>query len=282
MTALPSGLSPDLESTEEITFRLEDGILRATLTRPEAGNAMTHDQRRRLLAWLERANEDPGVRCVVLGATGRFFCTGADLRNGTPPPPRDEKFPEKLVGDARRVMVRGAIKLVAAIMDCEKPVIASVQGTAAGIGSHVALACDLVYASNDAKFIEIFARRGLVADGLGTYLLPRLIGLQRAKELIFFADDIPAQRAYELGMITRAVPADELETVVDEAATRLATGPTAAHRANKWLLNRSFDVDRATLAAEEAWLVDIMTTTEDSQEGVASFLERRPPVWRGY
>src|SRR6185437_4941852 len=193
--------------------------------------------------------------------TGRFFCTGADLRKSTPAPPRGEEFPERLLGDGRRMMLRGAIKLISAIMDCEKPVIAAVAGTAAGIGCHVAFACDLVYASDNAKFIEIFARRGLVADGLGTYLLPRLIGLQRAKELIFFADDIPAQRAYELGMITRAVP-------------------TAAHRANKWLLNRSFDVDRATLAAEEAWLVDIMTTTEDSQEGVASFLERRAPVWR--
>jgi 2-(1,2-epoxy-1,2-dihydrophenyl)acetyl-CoA isomerase len=282
MTTPPDGLSPDLESTDDITFRLEDGILWATMTRPQAGNAMTHDQRRRILAWLERANEDPGVRCVVLGATGRFFCTGADLRNGTPPPPRDEQFPDKLVGDARRVMVRGALKLVSAILDCEKPVIAAVQGTAAGIGSHVALACDLVYASEDAKFIEIFARRGLVADGLGTWLLPRLIGLQRAKELIFFADDVPAPRAYELGLVTRVVPADELEATVKEAATRLATGPTAAHRANKWLLNRSLDVDRETTAAEEAWLVDINTITEDAQEGVASFLERRDPTWRGY
>ena len=282
MTTPPSELSPDLESTDDITFRLEDGILWATMTRPQAGNAMTHDQRRRILAWLERANEDPAVRCVVIGATGRFFCTGADRRNGTPPPPRDEQFPDKLVGDARRVMVRGALKLVNAILDCEKPVIAAVQGTAAGIGSHVALACDLVYASDDAKFIEIFARRGLVADGLGTWLLPRLIGLQRAKELILFADDVPAQRAYEIGLITRVVPAEELEATVLDAATRLATGPTAAHRANKWLLNRSMDVDRSTIAAEEAWLVDVNTITEDAQEGVASFLERRQPTWRGY
>lgn len=137
-------------------------------------------------------------------------------------------------------------------------------------------------AAEEATFIEIFARRGLVADGLGTYLLPRLIGLQRAKELIFLAEDVPAQRAYELGLVTRVVPGTELEAAVQDLATRIATGPTAAHRANKWLLNRSFDVDRATLAAEEAWLVDIMTATADSQEGVASFLERRPPVWRGY
>ncbi len=279
---MTAGLSPDLESTDEITFSLDEGILRMTLTRPDAGNAMTHSQRTAILAWLERANEDPAVRCVVLAATGRFFCTGADLRKGTPPPPRGEEFPEKLIGDARRVMTRGAIKLVSAIMDCEKPVIAAVQGTAAGIGAHFAFACDLVIAAEEAKFIEIFARRGLVADGLGTYLLPRLIGLQRAKELIFLADDVPAQRAYELGLVMKVVPGAELEAAVTELATRLATGPTAAHRANKWLLNRSFDVSRATLAEEEAWLVDLMTGTADSQEGVASFLERRPAVWRGY
>ncbi len=104
--------------------------------------------------------------------------------------------------------MRGAIKLVSSIMDCEKPVIAAVQGTAAGIGAHVAFACDLVIAAEEAKFIEIFARRGLVADGLGTYLLPRLIGLQRAKELIFFADDVAAQRAYEIGLVSRVVPGD--------------------------------------------------------------------------
>src|ERR1700709_2299774 len=217
---MTAGLSPDLESTDEITFSLDDGILRATLTRPEAGNAMTHDQRRRLLAWLDRADEDPGGRCVVIGPPGRFFCPGADRRNGTPPPPRSEEFPEKLVGDARRVMNRGAIKLVSTIMDCEKPVIASVQGTAAGIGAHIAFACDLVVAAEEAKFIEIFARRGLAAAGLGTYLLPRLIGLQRAKELIFFAEDIPAQRAYELGLVSRVVPGAELDPPAPHWATR--------------------------------------------------------------
>ena len=279
---MTAGLSPDLESTDEITFKLEDGILWATMTRPDQGNAMTHDQRQRLMAWLDRANEDPAVRCVVIGATGRFFSTGADLRKSAPMPARDEQYPEKLLGDSRRMMLRNAIRLITSIMDCEKPVIAAVQGTAAGIGAHVAFACDLVVAAEEAKFIEIFARRGLVADGLGTYLLPRLIGLQRAKELIFFADDVPAQRAYEIGLVSRVVPGDELDAAVNEWATRLATGPTASHRVNKWLLNRSLDVDRATLAQEEAWLVDIMTNTEDSQEGVASFLERRPPVWRGY
>ena len=222
---MTAGLSPDLESTDEITFALDDGILRATLTRPDQGNAMTHDQRRRILAWLERANEDPGVRCVVLGATGRFFCTGADLRNGTPPPPRSEEFPEKLVGDGRRVMLRGAIALVSAIMDCEKPVIAAVNGTAAGLGVQLALACDFVVAATNARLIEVFVRRALVPDSGAAYLLPRLVGIHRAKELLMLGDDVSAEQAYEIGLITRVVQPDQLiegYRVDDDTWKRLA------------------------------------------------------------
>jgi 2-(1,2-epoxy-1,2-dihydrophenyl)acetyl-CoA isomerase len=171
---------------------------------------------------------------------------------------------------------------VNAILDCEVPVIAKVQGTAAGIGAHLAFACDLVVASENAKFIEVFARRALTADGLGTWLLPRLVGLQRAKELILLAEDITAQRAYEIGLVARVVPADDLDTTVAEMARKLADGPTRAHAANKWLLNRSLDVDRATIAQEEAWMVDIMARSLDSEEGVNSFIEKREPKFRGY
>src|SRR3712207_2359033 len=149
----------------DILLRVEGGVARITLNRPDAGNALTTDQRLCVFDWLDRANEDPSIRCVVIGSTGRFFCTGADLRGGsaTAPPPRPEGAPERIVGDLRRNMLRSAIRLMNSILDCEKPVIASVQGTAAGIGAHLAFCCDLVVASEDAKFIEIFARRGLTA-----------------------------------------------------------------------------------------------------------------------
>jgi 2-(1,2-epoxy-1,2-dihydrophenyl)acetyl-CoA isomerase len=176
-----------------------------------------------------------------------------------------------VIGERRRMMLRGAITTVNAILDCEVPVIAAVQGTAAGIGAHIALACDLVIASENAKFIEVFARRALAADGLGTWLLPRLIGLQRAKELVLLAEDITAQRAHEIGLVTRVVPADDL-----------ADGPTRAHAVNKWLLNRSLDVDRTTMAQEESWMVDVMAQSLDSDEGVNSYLEKREPKFRGY
>jgi 2-(1,2-epoxy-1,2-dihydrophenyl)acetyl-CoA isomerase len=161
-------------------------------------------------------------------------------------------------------------------------VIAKVQGTAAGIGAHLAFACDLVIASENAKFIEVFARRALAADGLGTWLLPRLVGLQRAKELVLLAEDIPAARAHEIGLVARVVPADELDATVADLARRLADGPTRAHSVNKWLLNRSLDVDRTTMAQEESWIVDVMAQSLDSDEGVNSYLEKREPKFRGY
>jgi 2-(1,2-epoxy-1,2-dihydrophenyl)acetyl-CoA isomerase len=139
-----------------------------------------------------------------------------------------------------------------------------------------------VIASDAAKFIEVFARRGLTADGLGTWLLPRLIGLQRARELILLAEDVTPQRAADIGLITRCVPVDEFDATVADLAARLANGPTKAHGVNKWLLNRSFDMDRSTLAQAESWIVDIMSNTVDAGEGVASFVERREPRYRGF
>jgi 2-(1,2-epoxy-1,2-dihydrophenyl)acetyl-CoA isomerase len=261
----------------EIERVVDDGVARITLNRPDAGNAITAGQRDQLIDWLHEAGADPQTRCVVIAATGRFFCTGADLRAADIPTAENTMA----VGDIRRLISAGALRLVSSILDCEVPVIAAVQGTAAGLGAHIALACDVVVAADTAKFIELFVRRGLIADGLGAWLLPRLIGLRRAKELVLFGDDLLAPKAAEWGLINRAVPADALSAVVDEMAARLAAGPTLAHGANKWMMNRSLDSDRHTLAGEEAWLVEVMSRTEDAEEGIASFLEKRPPRFTG-
>jgi 2-(1,2-epoxy-1,2-dihydrophenyl)acetyl-CoA isomerase len=283
-TPAPEPAGRTLEGADgEVTMVVtDDGVARITLNRPDAGNALTTDQRATLLSWFTLVNEDPKIRVVVLGAAGRFFCTGADLRQNRALPARPEGAPDKLVGDVRRAMTTGGINVVHAILDCEKPVIAAVQGTAAGIGAHLAFACDLVVASEKAKFIEVFARRGLAVDGLGTWLLPRLIGLARARELALLAEDVPAARAVEIGLIYKAVPAEELTKTVDDLATRLAEGPTRAHGANKYLLNRSLDTDRHTMAVEEAWVVEALSYTHDADEGVASFVERRPTRFRGF
>lgn len=267
---------------DELVVREDAGVLWLTLNRPEAANAITPDQRDRLADLLIAAKERVEVRAVVIGAAGRHFCTGADLRASRPGPPRPEDAPEKVVGDVARMISDGAQRLIAAVLDCDRPVIAAVNGTAAGIGMHLALACDLVIAAEGARFIEVFARRGLVPDGGGSWLLPRLTGLQRAKELMFFGDALTAADAERLGLVNRVVPADDLDKVVGEWAARLAAGPTRSIGLTKALLNRSLDSDRATAFREEALAQELNMTTHDANEGVAAFVERRDPDYRGW
>ncbi|MEO3783754.1 enoyl-CoA hydratase-related protein [Actinocorallia sp. B10E7] len=262
----------------------EDGVAKLTLNRPRAGNAITGSQREELIARLAGASADPRVRAVVLtGAGSRHFCTGADLAASVapaePPPP---DLPDRPAGSVARAVAGGAQRLVSAVLDCEKPVIAAVNGTAAGIGCHLAYACDLVLAADNAKFIEVFVRRGLVVDGGGAYLLTRLVGPQRAKELVFFGDDLPAADAERIGLVNRVVPAGELAETAAAWASRLAAGPTVALGLGKRLINRALDGDRATVLAEEAMAAEINMTSEDGQEGLRAFLERRSPRFRGW
>ncbi|MCY0955199.1 enoyl-CoA hydratase/isomerase family protein [Streptomyces sp. H27-S2] len=259
---------------DDILHRTDNGVSWITLNRPEAMNAVTWDQRERVIALLGEASADPAVRAVVITATGRGFCAGADLR-GAP------AAGERVAGDVARTIRLGAQRLITAVLDCEKPVIAAVNGTAAGIGAHLALACDLVIAAEPARFIEVFVRRGLVPDGGGAYLLPRLVGPQKAKELMFFGDAVPAADAERLGLVNKVVPADELEKTARAWAERLAQGPTRALALTKQLVNASLDVDRASALAAEAAAQEINMTTADANEGVASFVERRTPTYRG-
>lgn len=260
---------------DEVLHRFESGVCWITLNRPEAMNAVTWDQRERVIGLLAEASADPDVRAVVITATGKGFCAGADLR-GSPAAPA-----ERVVGDVARMIRLGAQRLITAVLDCEKPVIAAVNGTAAGIGAHLALACDLVIAAEPARFIEVFVRRGLVPDGGGAYLLPRLVGPQKAKELMFFGDAVPAAEAERLGLVNKVVPAEALEETAREWAERLAQGPTRALALTKQLVNASLDGDRATALAAEATAQELNMSTADANEGVASFVERRTPKYRG-
>src|SRR5579864_3720299 len=195
---------------DQVRYRCEGGIAWLTLNRPEAGNALTWGQRERIIGLLESASGDVAVRAVVVGAEGRHFCTGADLRAARPAPVVPDGAPERPTGTVARMIAGGAQRLIAAVLDCEKPVLAAVGGTAAGIGAHLALACDLVIAAEEAKFIEVFVRRGIVPDGGGAYLLPRLTGLHKAKELVFFGDDLPAAEAERIGLVNKVVPLSDL------------------------------------------------------------------------
>ncbi|MFD9910961.1 enoyl-CoA hydratase/isomerase family protein [Streptomyces sp. NPDC059063] len=244
-----------------------------TLNRPDVMNALAPEHRDRVIELLDEASGDPAVRAVVITATGKAFCAGADLRAAPTPPPAP--------GDVSRTIRHGAQRLISAVLDCEKPVLAAVNGTAAGLGAHLALACDLVLAAESARFIEVFVRRGLVPDGGGAYLLPRLVGPRRAKELMFFGDALPAADAERLGLVNRVVPDADLEKTARAWADRLAAGPTRALALTKQLVNASLDADRATAFAAEAAAQEINMTTADAREGVASFVERRSPSYRG-
>ncbi|MFE6677080.1 enoyl-CoA hydratase/isomerase family protein [Streptomyces sp. NPDC057729] len=275
MPSSPEDTAESVEPLDSLVLHATDnGVSWITLNRPEAMNAVTWDQRERVIALLAEASADPAVRAVVLTATGRGFCAGADLRGA---PATGARVP----GDVARTIRLGAQRLIAAVLDCEKPVIAAVNGTAAGIGAHLAFACDLVLAAESAKFIEVFVRRGLVPDGGGAYLLPRLIGPQRAKELMFFGDSLPAAAAERLGLVNRVVPDEELAATARAWAQRLAEGPTRAIALTKQLVNASLDTDRTTAFAAEANAQEINMTTQDANEGVASFVERRTPKFRG-
>ena len=268
---------------EQVRYEVTDnGVAWITLDRPDVANAISPDQRDRVIELLDEAARLLAIRCVVITATGTAFCTGADLRANRTPDPRPEGAPDQPVGYVSRMIATGAQALIAAVLDCPKPVVAAVNGTAAGIGAHLAFACDLVVASEEARFIEVFMRRGLVPDGGGAYLLPRMIGLQRAKELLFLGDSVTAAEAQQLGLVNRVVPAGDVAAEAATLTDRLAAGPTRALAFTKMLCNRSFDSDRATAFHEEAWAQEANMTTHDAQEGVQSFVERRSPEYLGW
>ncbi|MFJ5777624.1 enoyl-CoA hydratase/isomerase family protein [Streptomyces sp. NPDC093094] len=260
---------------DRVAHHVLDRVAHLTLDRPETLNALTPGRRDHLIRRLAGASADPDVGAVVITGTGRGFCAGADLRSGGP------ATGERVTGDVARTLRLGAQRLIAAVLDCEKPVIAAVNGVAAGLGAHLALACDLVLAAESARFTEVFVRRGLVPDAGGAYLLPRLVGPQRAKELMFFGDTVTAADAERLGLVNRVVPDDELSATAHAWAARLAAGPTRALVLTKQLVNASLDTDRATAFAAEAAAQEINLTTADAREGLESFAQRRHPRFTG-
>ncbi|MCU1459737.1 MAG: putative oxidoreductase [Actinomycetia bacterium] len=277
-------MSDEVPIDEELTYRVENAVGWITINRPNAGNAITPAVRNRMIERLDEASASYEVRAVVITAAGeKHFCTGADLRAGrAAPAPKPEGTPDSVLGDAHRMIATGIQRLAAAIQDCSKPVIVALNGTAAGGGAMIALAADMIVAADTARIIQVFVRRGIIPDGGVAYFLPRLIGLHKAKELVFFGDDLPAADAERLGIVNKVVPAAELEATAKEWAERLAQGPTKAIGISKAMLNQSPDVDRATAFSTEAWFVELNTRTEDSTEGMMSFVERRPSAFKGW
>ena len=226
------------------------------------------------------AGGDPAVRCVVItGAGTRHFCTGGDLGHSNAQRAADgDTLP---VGWVQQLISQGVQRMTAAVLDCPKPVVAAVNGTAAGIGCHLAFACDLIVCSEQARFFELFVRRGLVADAGGAHLLARTLGPQQFKELLFLGDDLAAADAHRLGLVNRLVPHDEVLPAARALAERLAAAPTVAIGAMKGLVNHAFGQSREAAFRDEANACELNSRSNDFAEGLRAFYERRDPVWRG-
>ena len=262
---------PDFKA---ILFKIENEVAWVTLNRPEQRNAVNADMRDELIGVLTDARLDPAIRALVITGAGKGFCTGADLSG-----PRREG--PSGPGVTREVMKSSSQRLIRALWDLEKPVIAAVNGVAAGLGSHLAFASDFVIAAAGSRFIEVFVRRGIAVDAAGAFLLPRLVGLQKAKEMVYFGDDLTAEDAQRLGLVSKVVPAEQLEAAAREWAEKLAQGPTLAIGMSKRLLNRSLESDIDTALEEEALVQTIVTQSEDTKEGMMAFMERRSPQFKG-
>jgi 2-(1,2-epoxy-1,2-dihydrophenyl)acetyl-CoA isomerase len=262
----------------DVEFKNENSVLWITLNRPEQMGALTADMRDEIIARLGAARTDLEVRAVVLTGKGRGFCTGADLSRPpgaavpTEPPP---------IAATRETLKAGSQRLLRAIWEFEKPFLAAVNGTAAGLGAHLAFASDLILVAEGVRFIEVFVRRGIAIDAAGGFLLPRVMPLAKAKELVFFGDDLTADEAYRLGIVNRVVPVDQLEGLAREWAERVARGPTYAIGTSKRLLNRGTESGLDTCLEEESFAQTLVTQSDDSKEGLNSFRERRKPVFRG-
>ncbi|MGH9136707.1 MAG: enoyl-CoA hydratase/isomerase family protein [Acidimicrobiales bacterium] len=267
-----------------IRTEVDGGIACVTINRPDAGNSLTAQMRDQLADTFDELSATLAVRVVVLtGAGERHFCTGAGLGGPQKPQPaRPEGAPDRALGDVSRMIRRGWQRVIGSILDCEKPVIAAVNGTAAGGGANLVLASDLVVMADTARLIEIFVRRGIIPDAGGCYLLPRIVGPQRAKELMFLGDDLAAADCERWGIANRVVPPGELAAAVDELAGRLAAAPSKAVAMTKWLVNRSFESSRHAAFEEEAYAQELVAGTDDMAEGIKAFAERRDPEFRGW
>ena len=254
---------------ETIRHELTEGVATITLNRPESLNALNAIMRAELLAALKAAGRDDAVRAVVITGEGRAFCSGADLRGGS----GERAF--------RRVLTAEYNPLITAVRELPKPVIAAVNGVAAGAGMSLALACDLVYAADDARFVLAFGRIGLVPDSGLTRTLVRALGRHRAAALIFSGEPLGAAEAQAVGLVNGVVPGDQLSVIVRAAAASLASGPTAAIGLAKRAINHAEDALLSESLGLEAALQELAGRTQDHAEGVAAFSEKREPRFIG-
>ena len=260
---------------QDILVTQQDTVAIVTLNRPERMNTMGGTLVEDTIAVLTSFQQDQNVRAVILtGAGQRAFCAGADVQNL-------QNQSEEATAMERRRYVHSAQKLTLAIRQLEKPVIAAVNGVAAGGGCDIALACDIRIASEQARFGEVFARIGLFPGTGGTYFLPRLVGIAKALELIWTGDVIDAQEAERIGQVSRVVPLEDLMAAAIAFAQRLAQGPPLAISLAKTAVYQGLDLDIHSAFEYAATAESITLTSEDHREGVTAFREKRSPHFQG-
>jgi 2-(1,2-epoxy-1,2-dihydrophenyl)acetyl-CoA isomerase len=254
---------------ETIVVERAGGVVTITLNRPERKNAINLTMWDELLAAFQEIADGTTDRVLVITGAGGAFCSGADLGGGVTSD-RHQLAQMRHVADVAIRLHRLTI-----------PTIAKVGGVAAGAGLNLALGCDLIVASDEARFSEIFARRGLSIDFGGSWLLPRLIGLHKAKELAFFADIISAKEAEAIGIVNRVVPAGDLDAFVDHWASKLAAGPPLALSLTKTMLNNAFAVSMDQALEDEGRSQTVNFSTADTMEAMRAFMEKRDPKFEG-
>ena len=254
-----------------IIYAVDEGVAKITFNRPRVYNSFNRGMALDFQEALDKAEHDDAVRCIVITGNGKAFSAGQDLVEVT-----SDDGPElrKIVGEHYNPIIKRIRKI-------EKPIIAAVNGVAAGAGANIALACDIVVSVKSATFIQAFSKIGLIPDSGGTWTLPRLIGLQRATALAMLGDKVPAEEAERIGMIYRAVEDDSFEEQIDTMANKLAGMPTRGLGLTKKALNASFDNSLQEQLDLEEELQNQAGSTHDYNEGVAAFLEKRKPEFKG-
>ena len=252
---------------ETLIVERNDGVVTVTMNRPHKKNALTPTMFRELRQTFTDVSDSTEDRVMVLTGASGAFCAGADLSVSAE---HHHLVHMRQLGDVALELHR-----------IPKPTIAKVNGDAVGAGCNLALGCDLIVASDDARFSEIFSRRGLSPDCGGSWLLPRLIGLHRAKELAFFGDILSAKEALDLGLVNRVVPAADLDRFVADWATRLAAGPPIAYSMTKALLNKSLEKSMDQALEDEGRYQTVNLVTDDVAEAFQAFLDKREPVFQG-